>query len=87
LNDAAGFYRFIDATRHTQFKAEWVCETDRITASRQFDYLRRFDLAKRRIEAFIELADAKFDLRMEPLRQNRGRFAGAPARSLRRVNR
>ena len=75
LNDTAGFYRFFDATRQAEFLAECVSETVRVTLPREIDYLRRYDLAKNRIETFLELPDAKFDLMMGFLRQNGGMFS------------
>ena len=51
------------------------------------EYLRRYDQAKRRVEAFRALPDATFDLMMGFLRQNDGRFSGrARAREFARLS-
>jgi len=52
-----------------------VVETIRRTLPSEIDYLRRFDQAKARIEAFVELPDATFDLLLGFLRQNGGRLS------------
>ncbi len=52
-------------------RTAWV-ETVRNTLAREIAYLQRYDQAKRRIEAFLELPDATFDLMMGFLRQNGG---------------
>jgi hypothetical protein len=75
LSDTAGFFRYFDATRQAEFLAECVSETVRNTLPREIDYLRRYDLARRRVEAFLELPDAKFDLLMGFLRQNDGHLS------------
>lgn len=75
LNDTLDFFRFFDATPQAEFLAECVVETIRRTLPSEIDYLRRFDQAKARIEAFIELPDATFDLLLGFLRQNSGRLS------------
>ncbi len=75
LNETRDLFRFFDATQQTEFLAESVVETVRGTLPREIEYLRRYDLAKRRVEAFLELPDATFDLMMGFLRQNGGRFS------------
>lgn len=68
-------YRFFDATGQAEFLAESVVETIRSTLPREIDYLRRYDQARRQIEAFVEMPDTTFDLMMGFLRQNRGHFS------------
>ena len=75
LNETRDLYRFFDATRQAEFLAESVVETIRNTLPREIDYLQRYDRVKRRIEAFLDLPDATFDLMMGFLRQNGGRFS------------
>lgn len=75
LNDTRGLFRFFDATVQAEFLAECVVETIRTTLPREIDYLRRYDQAKRRIEAFAGMPDARFDLMIGLLRQNGGRFS------------
>ncbi len=75
LNDTRDLFRFFDATPQAEFLTECVLETIRVTLPREVDYLRRYDQAHRRIEAFVELPDATFDLMMGFLRQNDGHFS------------
>lgn len=75
LNETRDLYRFFDATRQAEFLADSVVETVRQTLPREIEYLRNYDRAKRRIEAFLELPDATFDLMMGFLRQNGGQFS------------
>jgi len=80
LNDTTNLFRFFDATRQAEFLAECIAETINVTLPREIDYLRRYDLARSRIEAFLELPDAKFDLMMGFLRQNGGGFSARARR-------
>jgi hypothetical protein len=75
LNETRDLFRFFDATRQAEFLADSVVEIIRQTLPREIDYLRRYDQAKKRVEAFVEMPDATFDLMMGLLRQNRGRFS------------
>jgi hypothetical protein len=68
-------FRFFDATDQAEFLAATVVETIRDTLPREIDYLRRYDQARARIEAFIQMPDARFDLMMGFLGQNAGRFS------------
>lgn len=68
-------YRFFDATPQAEFLATCVVETIRQILPREIDYLRRYDLARQRVDAFVALPDARFDLMMGFLRQNVGRFS------------
>jgi hypothetical protein len=75
LNQTRDFFRFFDATRQAEFLAQSVVETIRQTLPREIDYLRRYDQARRQIEAFVEMPDSTFDLMMGFLRQNAGHFS------------
>jgi Fic family protein len=75
LNETRDLFRFFDATRQAEFLADSVVETIRKTLPHEIDYLRRYDQAKQRVEAFVEMPDATFDLMMGFLRQNKGRFS------------
>ena len=52
-----------------------IVEAIRTTQPHETEYLRRYDQAKIRIEAFLDLQGAKLDLMMAFLLQNRGRFS------------
>jgi hypothetical protein len=75
LNQTRDFFRFFDATRQAEFLAEIVVETIQDSLPREIEYLRRYDQARWKIEAFVEMPDATFDLMMGFLRQNHGRFS------------
>jgi Fic family protein len=75
LNETQDQFRFFDATRQAEFLADSIVETIRQTLPREIEYLRRYDQAKQRIEAFVETPDATFDLMMGFLRQNKGHFS------------
>ena len=74
LNETRDLFRFFDATRQAELLADSVVETIRQTLPHEIDYLRRYDQAKKRVGAFVEMPDATLDLMMGLLRQNRGRF-------------
>ena len=75
LNETRDLFRFFDATQQAEFLAECVVETIRRTLPSEIEYLRRYDQAKARIDAFVELPDATFDLLLGFLRQNDGRLS------------
>jgi Fic family protein len=75
LNETRNHFRFFDATRQAEFLADSVVETIRKTLPHEIDYLRRYDQAWERVEAFLEMPDATFDLMMGFLRQNDGHFS------------
>jgi hypothetical protein len=74
-NETRDLFRFFDATRQAEFLADSVVETIRTTLPHEIEYLRRYDQARQRIEAFVAIPDAKFDLMMGFLRQNNGKFS------------
>ncbi len=75
VNDTRDLFRFFDATRQAEFLAECVSETVHAALPREINYLCGYDEAKQRIEAFVEMPNAKFDLMLGFLRQNGGRFS------------
>jgi Fic family protein len=75
LNETRDLFRFFDATRQAEFLADSVVETIRRTLPHEIEYLRHYDRAKRRVQAFVEMPDGTFDLMMGFLRQNKGRFS------------
>jgi Fic family protein len=75
LNETRDLFRFFDATRQAEFLADSVVEIIRKTLPHEIDYLRRYDQARQRVEAFLEMPDATFDLMMGFLRQNNGHFS------------
>ncbi len=75
LNQTRDLFRFFDATLQAEFLAQSMVETIRHTLPHEIEYLRRYDRARRQIEAFVEMPDATFDLMMGFLRQNQGHFS------------
>jgi hypothetical protein len=75
LNETRDLFRFFDATAPAEFLADSIVETIRQTLPREIEYLDRYDQAKRRIGAFLDLPDATFDLMMGFLRQNNGQLS------------
>ena len=75
LNETRDLFRFFDATRQAEFLSAAVLETVRNTLPREIEYLRRYDLAKDRIQNFLEMPEHRFDLMMGFLRQNGGSFS------------
>ena len=75
LNDTHDLFRFFDVTRQTEFLADSVVETIRKTLPHEIEYLGRYNQARQRVEAFVEMPDATFDLMMGFLRQNNGHFS------------
>ncbi len=75
LEQTLDLFRFFDATSQAEFLADSVVQTIRNTLPNEVEYLRRYDQAKQRIGAFIDMPDATFDLMMGFLSQNRGHFS------------
>jgi hypothetical protein len=74
-NDTNELFQFFDATNQTEFLSACVLETVRNTLPREVEYLRSYDVAKGRIQAFLEMPESQFDLMLGFLRQNGGRFS------------
>ncbi len=75
FNNTCDLFQFFDATHQTEFLSACVLETIRNTLPREVEYLRGYDLAKGRIQEFLEMPDAQFDLMLGFLLQNGGRFS------------
>jgi hypothetical protein len=75
LNETRDLFCFFDATRQAEFLSAAVLETVWNTLPREIEYLRRYDLAKDRIQNFLEMPEHRFDLMMGFLRQNGGSFS------------
>jgi hypothetical protein len=75
LNETRDLFRFFDATCQTEFLGACLTETVRTVLPREIEYLRRDDLAKTQIRAFLAMPDQRLDLMLGFLRQNGGRFS------------
>jgi hypothetical protein len=71
LNDSADLYRYFDATETAEFLScvERIVEYD---LPREIDYLRRHDLALRRIINMVEMLDRVAENLLMFIRQNKG---------------
>ncbi len=74
-NETNDLFQFFDATNQTEFLSACVLETVRNTLPREVEYLRGYDMAKSRIQAFLEMPEPQFDLMLGFMRQNGGRFS------------
>jgi Fic family protein len=61
LNETRDQFRFFGATRQGEFLSADVLETVRNTLPREIEYLRSYDLAKGRIQNFLEMPEHRFD--------------------------
>jgi hypothetical protein len=72
LNDTGDFYRFFDATLHTEFLFECVRRTIEEDLPQEADYLQRHDQAVRRIMDAVEMPDRTAGDFVMFVRQNGG---------------
>lgn len=80
LNDTADFYRYFDATPHSEFLYDCVEQTVERDLPREADFLRRYDQFRDQIQTLIDMPDTMVDLLFRFLQQNDGRLS-ARARS------
>jgi len=72
LNDTADFYRYFDATEAAEFLYSCVERTVEYDLPREIDYLRRHDLALRRIMNMVEMPDRVAENLLMFVLQNKG---------------
>jgi len=96
LNNTADFYRFFDATPHTEFLYACVQKTIEEDLPNEAEFLRRYDEFKERVGNIVDMPDRIVDLLFRFLRQNKGRlstrarkgeFAELTARETERIER
>lgn len=75
LNDTGDFYRYFDATRHTEFLFECVRQTIEHHLPEEISFLEAYDRFKSSLDALIEMPDSQVNLMFKFLRQNGGRFS------------
>jgi len=78
LNDTARFYRFFDATRHTEFLYQCVEQTVEQDLPNEVRYLEAYDRFSERVQDVVEMPDRTVALLRSFLAQNAGRL---PARA------
>jgi hypothetical protein len=96
LNNTADFYRFFDATPHTEFLYACVQKTIEEDLPNEAEFLRRYDEFKERVGNIVDMPDRIVDLLFRFLRQHKGRlsararkgeFAELTARETERIER
>lgn len=75
LNDTGDFYRFFDATLHTEFLYECVLKTIDEDLPQEAEFLRQYDLFRSKVEELIDMPDRTLDLLFRFLEQNDGIFS------------
>jgi hypothetical protein len=75
LNDTADFYRYFDATRHAEFLYECVQQTVQHDLVEEVDFLRAYDDFVTRMEALVDMPQAKVELLWRFLHQNQGKLS------------
>jgi len=75
LNDTADFYRYFDATPHTEFLYRCVRKTIEEDLPREADFLRRYDLFRRNLKNVVDMPDSTVDLLFRFLHQNDGHLS------------
>ena len=75
LNDTGDFYRFFDATPHTEFLFACVQRTIEEDLPSEADFLRRYDGFRQDIEALFDMPERTIDLLFRFLHQNEGRLS------------
>ncbi|WP_010298062.1 Fic family protein [Candidatus Odyssella thessalonicensis] len=75
LNKTDDFYRYFDATPHTEFLYACVEKTVTVDLPQEIEFLQRYDTFKQQINAFLELPSSKVDLLFNFLKQNDGKLS------------
>jgi Fic/DOC family len=73
--DTADFYRFFDATPHTEFLYACVQQTIEQDLPNEARFLRRYDQFRAATGALIDMPDQTIDLLFRMLRQNNGHLS------------
>ncbi len=72
VNETGDFYRYFDATPHTEFLFECVARTIEHDLPDEAAFLERYDTFKTRVEALVEMPASTVDLLFSFLKQNEG---------------
>lgn len=75
LNDTADFYRYFDATPHTEFLYACVRKTIEEDLPNETDFLRRYDRFRAGVETVLDMPDRTVDLLFRFLHQNSGHLS------------
>lgn len=72
LNDTGDFYRFFDATPHTEFLYSCVQKTIEKDLPSETAFLRNYDAFRSHVEAIVDMPERTIDLLFRFLQQNGG---------------
>lgn len=75
LNETGDFYRFFDATPHTEFLYACVQKTINEDLPMETGFLKRYDMFRERVGEIVDMPDRTIDLLFRFLRQNKGRLS------------
>ncbi|PYU67202.1 MAG: hypothetical protein DMG52_34680 [Acidobacteria bacterium] len=75
LNETRDFYRYFDATVHTEFLYQCVEETIERDLPQEVAYLEAYDRFAKGLEDFVDMPQRKVDLLHRFLRQGKGRLS------------
>ncbi|MCK4506472.1 MAG: Fic family protein, partial [Candidatus Aegiribacteria sp.] len=75
LNDTADFYRYFDATTHTEFLYMCVEHTIETILPREVAFLQHYDRFQKGMSEIVEMPSSKIDLLHRFLQQNGGRLS------------
>ncbi len=74
-NDTSYLYSYFDATRQAEYLVDRIERTVRFSLPMEVTYLRRFDNAKRRLSAIVDMPDRLVSLFIQFCTQNEGTLA------------
>ena len=72
VNDTADYYRYFDATRHTEFLYSCIEEAVRKDLPEEFRYLEAFDRFATAVQGVVDMPARRVDLLVRFLEQDRG---------------
>ncbi len=75
INDTADFYRYFDATKHTEFLYMCVEQTIETILPREVAFLQYYDRFQKGLSEIVEMPSSKIDLLHRFLQQNGGRLS------------
>ena len=75
LNETRDFYRYFDATLHTEFLYQCVEETIERDLPQEVAYLEAYDRFAKGLQDIVDMPQRKVDLLHRFLRQGKGRLS------------
>lgn len=74
-NDTADYYRYFDATAHTEFLLSCIEDTIRIDLPNQVRYLEAFDEFEARVQRIVDMPQRTLEALKKALDENEGRLS------------